>query len=409
MKKIVLFSVLFVCSFISVYAQLRVDSLGKVAVGGLTTLTSKMYLKSTLPTGMSVDVDRRTANDTLSNLYHYGIIVGLQPKSNFALGIKSRVHLTSTDTPTPYAGGVLGDAYAGSLCNYGIMGYANPLKPGAGVFGSAYYTWAVPDQLYAGLFWGPTKVIGELTVSGTINGIVLGPSATPNMRLSVSSPLPTSQSICSLLNGLATNTFYLEKSKDQSMEIVNTSLFDHDDIDLASQKDFNLKEKQVYSKQHYGLSADQLEEVFPDLVYEDENGNKSINYVEMVPVLVQAINELSAKVAALEGGTNAKRAKKAATAISDSKSDITLLSLGQNKPNPFGTTTTIDVSVPETVQTAFIYVYDLQGKKVDQIDITARGKQSIQLTTANLTDGMYLYSLIADGKVVETRRMIVEK
>ena len=43
------------------------------------------------------------------------------------------------------------------------------------------------------------------------------------------------------------------------------------------------------------------------------------------------------------------------------------------------------------------------------MNLTARGKQTVQLNAADLTDGMYLYSLIADGKVVETRRMIVEK
>jgi len=65
--------------------------------------------------------------------------------------------------------------------------------------------------------------------------------------------------------------------------------------------------------------------------------------------------------------------------------------------------------VPESVQSAFVYVYDLQGKKVQQVNLTARGKQTVQLNAASLADGMYLYSLIADGKVVETRRMIVEK
>ena len=169
-------------------------------------------------------------------------------------------------------------------------------------------------------------------------------------------------------------------------------------------------EQQVLSKQHFGLDVEQLEEVFPDLVYKDENGSKSINYVEMVPILVDAINELSAKVEALEGDNGTiKKAQQKASGINDAEERVTLLSLGQNKPNPFGTTTTIEVSVPESVQNAFIYVYDLQGKKVEQVDIAARSKQSIQLSSTDLTDGMYLYSLIADGKVVETRRMIVEK
>ena len=168
--------------------------------------------------------------------------------------------------------------------------------------------------------------------------------------------------------------------------------------------------KQIYAKQHYSLSADELEAIFPDLVYENEDGTKSINYVEMVPILVQAIGELSAKVAELEGkDSTVKKVSAKTTAINDVDGSVEVLALGQNKPNPFGTSTEIEVSVPESVQSAFVYVYDLQGKKVQQVNLTARGRQTVQLNAADLTDGMYLYSLIADGKVVETRRMIVEK
>ena len=169
-------------------------------------------------------------------------------------------------------------------------------------------------------------------------------------------------------------------------------------------------EKQILTKQHYGLSAEELEEVFPDLVYDNEDGTKSINYVEMVPILVQAINELSAKLEVLEGKDGTiKKVKAQTTNVDEIGGSVTLLSLGQNKPNPFGTSTSIEVSIPEDVQSAFIYVYDLTGKKLQQMDVVARGRQTISLNASSLTDGMYLYSLIADGKVVETRRMIVEK
>jgi len=162
---------------------------------------------------------------------------------------------------------------------------------------------------------------------------------------------------------------------------------------------------QLLSKQHYSLSADQLEEVFPDLVYENEDGTKSINYVEMVPILVQAIGELKNEILEMRGGA----ARKVATNVDGVGEGVQVLSLGQNRPNPFGTTTDIEVSVPENVQSAFVYVYDLQGKEVQQVDVTGRGKQNVQLNAAELVDGMYLYSLIADGQVVETRRMIVKK
>ena len=159
---------------------------------------------------------------------------------------------------------------------------------------------------------------------------------------------------------------------------------------------------------HYALDADQLEELYPDLVVKSEDGSKGINYVEMVPILVQAINELKAEITELRG-SEVKLQTRTMDESKENKEGVTQLSLGENKPNPFSATTSIPVSIPESVQTAFIYVYDLTGKKVDQLDIPVRGKQNVQLDASALTDGMYLYSLIADGKVVQTRRMIVEK
>ena len=128
----------------------------------------------------------------------------------------------------------------------------------------------------------------------------------------------------------------------------------------------------------------------------------------MVPILVQAINELGAKIEQMDSG-DVMMAKQSVTAIEETTESMQVLSMGQNKPNPFSTATSVEVTIAEDVQSAFVYVYDLTGKKVQQVDINARGKQTIQLSSTGLDEGMYFYSLIADGKVVQTRRMIIEK
>lgn len=55
------------------------------------------------------------------------------------------------------------------------------------------------------------------------------------------------------------------------------------------------------SRQHYALSADEMQEVFPELVYENTDGTQSINYMELIPILVQAINDLQAEIDELKG------------------------------------------------------------------------------------------------------------
>ena len=134
----------------------------------------------------------------------------------------------------------------------------------------------------------------------------------------------------------------------------------------------------------------------------------------MIPLLVQSINELSAKIEELENGNNdddfvlMSRARGDATDINE-VDETEVLSLSQNRPNPFSESTTIEVTVPESTRTAAIFIYDMSGKQEKQISISERGKVSVSVTSEGLTPGMYLYSLIADGKVVSTKKMILTK
>ncbi|MBQ4525091.1 MAG: T9SS type A sorting domain-containing protein, partial [Bacteroidaceae bacterium] len=170
---------------------------------------------------------------------------------------------------------------------------------------------------------------------------------------------------------------------------------------------------QHFQKPHYGLVATELREVMPELVYEGQDGELCINYIEMIPLLVESIKELKAEIAALQGGNNGgaivmSRAISGATDIEESTA-LTIPMLKQNNPNPFTENTVIEYALPETVQTANLYIYDMNGKQIEQIALTERGESSVTVNGGQLAAGMYLYSLIADGKVIDTKRMILTK
>ena len=56
------------------------------------------------------------------------------------------------------------------------------------------------------------------------------------------------------------------------------------------------------SKEHYGLSAQEVEAILPELINEDVNGIKGMSYTELVPLLIKSIQELSARIKTLEDG-----------------------------------------------------------------------------------------------------------
>ena len=49
----------------------------------------------------------------------------------------------------------------------------------------------------------------------------------------------------------------------------------------------------------------------------------------------------------------------------------------------------------------------MSGKQVQSLPVSERGETDITVYARDLASGMYIYTLVVDGKVAVTRRMIV--
>lgn len=181
------------------------------------------------------------------------------------------------------------------------------------------------------------------------------------------------------------------------------------------------KGMQLPGQVQYGFTAQNIEAVFPSLVTEvaavktsiDKNnsvdipGHKAINYTALIPVLIagmqeqqQQIEQLQAQVAALSGGRVAPVAPAAA--------DKSAVLLNQNVPNPFAESTLISFNIPEQTKLAQLQITTLDGKPVKTVRLNQTGAGTIRVYGVDLGSGLYMYSLIADGKVLETKKMVKE-
>ena len=187
-------------------------------------------------------------------------------------------------------------------------------------------------------------------------------------------------------------------------EVKNKAYFDQYYTDLEAKR---------CSKLRYGFLAQDVEEVLPDLVEHGSNGMMSVDYIGLIPILVNAVNELSAKNAELErmmGLSETSYApRQEVSGIDDILTDKAAEVLSQNDPNPFCNDTRIAYNLPAGTQTASIYIYDLQGKQVAQLPVTDMGAGSVILHGGDLQAGMYIYSLIADSKELASKKMILTK
>ena len=63
---------------------------------------------------------------------------------------------------------------------------------------------------------------------------------------------------------------------------------------------FNWKDKKRGQKRSIGLIAQDLEKLYPELISENEEGFKQIEYDKLTAILIAAVQELSEKVIKLE-------------------------------------------------------------------------------------------------------------
>ena len=85
--------------------------------------------------------------------------------------------------------------------------------------------------------------------------------------------------------------------------------------------------------------------------------------------------------------------------------------LSQNYPNPFNPVTTIEFSVPKP-GTVSLKVYDMNGREAVVLLNGNRlqpGKYLQSLNGEGLSSGVYFYSMIFNGKVIDTKKMILVK
>lgn len=83
--------------------------------------------------------------------------------------------------------------------------------------------------------------------------------------------------------------------------------------------------------------------------------------------------------------------------------------LYQNAPNPWSSETVIRYALPQGVAQAMIYIYDMQGAQLKSLPAQGRGESQVTLTARDLKAGMYLYALVADGQLIDSKQMILTK
>ena len=134
-----------------------------------------------------------------------------------------------------------------------------------------------------------------------------------------------------------------------------------------------------------------------------------MSYIGMIPYLLEAIKAQQTQIEDLKeqlnNGSGSTELK--SYSLFEEESTETQASLSQNKPNPFSSETRIEMFVPKSVLNATLYIYDLQGKQVTSKTVVGRGATFETIHGSELQAGLYIYSLVTDGKLIGSKQMVL--
>lgn len=189
----------------------------------------------------------------------------------------------------------------------------------------------------------------------------------------------------------------------------------------------------------YGFISQEVEEVLPALIEEvhkpamvNKDGSeqipavdyKAVNYLGFIALLTKAMQEqqdeiqnqkdqlvlLRQQIDDLRDLVLAKNAMPAGipnqqVTLADSEE----IKLYQNVPNPFSESTLILYDIPVQFVQAHIMFGTIDGRIIRSVPITSNGSGQIEVLSGDLSSGIYTYTLVVDGRVIATHKMIRSK
>lgn len=175
-------------------------------------------------------------------------------------------------------------------------------------------------------------------------------------------------------------------------------------------------------EKQYGFIAQELEKVLPELVttaklrtkpngkgeYAEEEF-KVVNYKELIPVLVRAMQEQEERLTKQEEEMKELReiVKQLQRVSPGARVEDGDNLLEQNYPNPANGTTRIGYSLPAGSRNAQLLIVDAGGRTVQTIALNGNG--FVNVDTRSLEKGQYYYTLVVQGQTISSKKMSIVK
>lgn len=386
--------------FINAYAQLTVDINGNVGIGdtltnydsqlsingaGINTATVYSQTDSRL---YSIFSENKSTNTDWTFAY-YG-------KSFITAGIHVGLYGLATAGSALSRGraiGVLGYATNATRgYNYGLFGGLGGTQNGAAVAGSINQPWGLSSPIngrYAGYFDGPVYSTSSLTA---LNYLV--PSGSTN--ITDVRELEGERSYQGIMSIIPI------EYKSAVKQSVDPEVMDTISSETMTQLNKIFSESEKSARPHFGLIAEDVQKIYPELVHEDANGTLCVDYIGLIPLLIKTIQQLGEEVKEL------RYAEEASKGFDSYNNNEFFIAPKQNVQLTNNGICEIEYTLPDKFKSAKVFIYSISGNLVKNYNLEESGDGKLSIDTRLMNKGIYIYTIIVDGHSICSRQLIVE-
>lgn len=272
-------------------AQLKVHSTGNVGIdataplsrfslGGNGTTDTRAYIYNDYYHAGTSYKAFRVESARPNGTYLYGVFSSIEAGNTqgWPIGVFGSGYRGSTATGSGRSIGVKGQAgNATNGYNYGVYGVLLGSANGAAIYGVAPgYGDVNVGGLYAGYFRGNVKMENDLNVVGLFT------TSDINLKKDIQ-------------NIESNNIDKLKK-----LQAIKYKLKTPEELGLATKAELDTAKVSFsaaelndpkYKRDYIGLSAQEIQKVYPEAVKVEDDGYLSVNYISLIPVLIEAIKE----------------------------------------------------------------------------------------------------------------------
>ena len=195
-------------------------------------------------------------------------------------------------------------------------------------------------------------------------------------------------------------------------------------------KQYHFLSNKSSDKKHYGMIAQDVNKLFPEIVSHKINKDQdfyAVDYSAYGVIAIKAIQEQQLKIQ--EQDQTVKQQQEKISSLEDriikleaiisntsvingsNNANVTVKETGvgtleQNRPNPFSQNTVIPYHLPQATP-GQINLFDANGALVKSFKVFESGQ--VVINGSELKPGSYAYTLMASGKVIASKKLMVLK